>query len=140
MDYAKNSPMISRLFFVLIVIGIAAIASCSSEPKIPGSVSEDTPNPLTDKVAAAETGKDLFIRNCMMCHGMVGKGDGPASSSLMARPADLSSPRVTSMKDGKIFLTIKNGKMSDGKLTMAPTQNVSDREIWEIVAYVRGLK
>jgi mono/diheme cytochrome c family protein len=39
---------------------------------------------------SAASGKDMFKEYCAVCHGTEGKGDGPAASALMKRPADLT--------------------------------------------------
>jgi len=35
-------------------------------------------------------GRDLFVRYCVSCHGVSGKGDGPAAAALQPPPADLT--------------------------------------------------
>jgi mono/diheme cytochrome c family protein len=39
----------------------------------------------------AEAGRRVFLANCTRCHGLAGKGDGPASILLSVKPRDLSS-------------------------------------------------
>jgi mono/diheme cytochrome c family protein len=36
-------------------------------------------------------GKDTFQQYCAVCHGLQGKGDGPAASALKSRPSDLAT-------------------------------------------------
>jgi mono/diheme cytochrome c family protein len=36
------------------------------------------------------SGKDMFKAYCATCHGVGGKGDGPAASALKKAPADLT--------------------------------------------------
>lgn len=38
----------------------------------------------------AVQGRDLFLRHCASCHGVGGKGDGPAAAALQPPPADLT--------------------------------------------------
>lgn len=38
-----------------------------------------------------KSGKQIFAKYCASCHGIDGKGDGPAASALMPPPAALSS-------------------------------------------------
>ncbi len=38
----------------------------------------------------ANSGKMMFDSYCAPCHGMNGRGDGPAAASLKAAPADLT--------------------------------------------------
>jgi mono/diheme cytochrome c family protein len=35
-------------------------------------------------------GKALYMQHCVSCHGVDGKGDGPAASRLSTKPADLT--------------------------------------------------
>jgi len=35
-------------------------------------------------------GVDLYVRHCASCHGIAGKGDGPAAEALTPRPSDLT--------------------------------------------------
>ena len=35
-------------------------------------------------------GVDLYVRHCASCHGIAGRGDGPAAESLTPRPTDLT--------------------------------------------------
>ena len=41
------------------------------------------------------TGKALYYRNCASCHGIAGRGDGPAAPSLAVRPTDLTQLRMS---------------------------------------------
>ncbi len=52
------------------------------------------------KPASAPSGKELFARNCAVCHGSDGKGGGPAAQSLKVAPADLT---ILSRKNGGKF-------------------------------------
>jgi mono/diheme cytochrome c family protein len=38
----------------------------------------------------AVQGRDLFLRYCASCHGVDGKGNGPAAAALQPSPADLT--------------------------------------------------
>ena len=49
------------------------------------------PQRTTDKRASAERGKELFTKYCASCHGVSGKGDGPAAPALKIPPADLTT-------------------------------------------------
>jgi mono/diheme cytochrome c family protein len=35
-------------------------------------------------------GRELYVRYCASCHGVGGRGDGPASKALRRRPSDLT--------------------------------------------------
>ena len=44
--------------------------------------------PLTS--TAPDDGKEMFISYCAVCHGMDGRGAGPAAAALKKSPADLT--------------------------------------------------
>jgi len=46
--------------------------------------------PLTTKQAALSDGEALFAELCAVCHGVAGKGDGPAAPALAVKLSDLT--------------------------------------------------
>lgn len=42
------------------------------------------------KPTKPSSGHDMFVTYCATCHGVDGKGDGPAASALKKTPADLT--------------------------------------------------
>ncbi len=95
------------------------------------------PNPLPSTSEVLAEGSDLYKKNCEMCHGATGKGDGPATQFVKPAPHDISTAAVQSkMADGGIFW-----KLTVGKKPMPPFgKKLSDNERWALVHYVRGLK
>jgi mono/diheme cytochrome c family protein len=126
------------LLGILFVVGMTG---CRKNERIPAAtdVTEATRNPLRDLTTAAIDGERLFRRNCTICHGLRGAGDGPSRSTLTAEPANLTIDPVASFSDGRMFLSIRQGKMVNGRLTMPPVEKISDEEIWKTIAYVRTL-
>lgn len=83
--------------------------------------------------------KKLFQANCQVCHGVSGKGDGPAASALATAPRDLTRrPYKNGCGPGAVARTIKVGIAESG---MPPFQGqLNDDEIWSLANYVRGLQ
>jgi mono/diheme cytochrome c family protein len=141
-SFAMRLPTLAAA--TLIVIGAACSMNKPNNPQstntaVSADVTETTKNPLADLNAAAAAGKTLYAVNCASCHGDDGKGEGVFAASLPAKPSNLTAGDVVSSADGKIFLVIRDGKMRDGKVTMAPARGVTDEQIWQIVSYVRAL-
>lgn len=61
-----------------------------------------TEAPLTWQEAAQSDGAELFNELCAACHGVNGKGDGPAAPALSKRVPDLT--RLT-VQNARIFPT-----------------------------------
>lgn len=103
---------------------------------IPGLGAPENPT-LADE-ASITRGKELFVINCQMCHGVSGQGNGPIAPFLLNfKPANLTSDVVQSKSDGSIFLTISNG-LEDRMPALNENLTVSER--WDVVNYVRTLK
>ncbi len=95
-------------------------------------------NPVPADTASLARGSELFHINCIQCHGVDGKGDGPIANFLQkTKPADLTGPVVSSLSDGAIFLVITNGM--PGAMP-ALNENLTVRERWDVVNYVRTLQ
>ena len=95
-------------------------------------------NPVTADDASVARGAELFHINCTACHGIDGKGTGPVAAFLQnKKPADLTSPAIQFLSDGAIFMVITNGMPG----TMpALNENLTVRERWDVVNFVRTLK
>ena len=94
-------------------------------------------NPVPADQTSLARGAELFQINCSVCHGLGGKGDGTVASYLQNKPADLTSPAVQFLSDGAVFMTITNG--IPGYMP-ALNENLTSRERWDVVNFVRTLK
>lgn len=89
-----------------------------------------------------QQGAELFSRHCRECHGSVGEGK-------MLRSADFNPPAPTFLNSAYaeadpayLFWRIKEGKMiepfySQGSVMPAFGPHFSERQIWQLVAYLR---
>lgn len=56
-------------------------------------------------------GEEVFKRQCVVCHGDKGKGNGPAAAALRPRPADLTDPgKMGDYTEKKLAAVISSGK------------------------------
>ena len=95
-------------------------------------------NPVPADDASLARGAELFHINCTACHGVGGKGDGPVAAFLQnKKPADLTSPAVQFLSDGAIFMVITDGR--PGAMP-ALNENLTVRERWDVVNFIRTLK
>ncbi len=86
-------------------------------------------------------GRALYQNECVICHGAVGNGDGPAARFLDPRPRDFtrgifkirSTPFLATDED--LFRTITRGIPG----TLMPSfEHLTDDERWNLVAYVKS--
>ena len=96
-----------------------------------------TLNPIPRSPESIARGKNIFERNCAVCHGPGGRGDGVAAASLPARPKDLSRlapPPI--FPDGVIAYRIANGK---NLLMPAWNAMLSNNDVWDLINFIRSL-
>jgi mono/diheme cytochrome c family protein len=92
-------------------------------------------NPLG--VDAIAEGAIVFKINCASCHGPQGHGDGPAGFALDPKPEDLSKLRVI-VRDDYLYWRINKGR--DGTAMVAWKGVLTDKQIWQVVAFIKTLK
>jgi mono/diheme cytochrome c family protein len=102
-----------------------------------------TPKPERAEPSLAN-GQRLFARNCSMCHGIEGRGDGPLAS-LFFRPAMALTkgpfvyvPRELDKEAESVALS-RVVKFGLPGLPMPGHEYFDDQEILDVVAYVRTL-
>ena len=92
-------------------------------------------NPYPATAESLRTGQRLYRAHCAVCHGPEGRGDGPASPSLVPRPADLR--RTRRMTDALLFTRVTEGL--PGTAMPAFEDTLTDEERWHVVNYLRAL-
>jgi mono/diheme cytochrome c family protein len=76
--------------------------------------------------------------SCFLCHGISGKGDGPASQMNPTHPPSNFTNCAFQKErgDGELFWIIKYGSPGTGMQPLIPAL-LSEEEGWKVVAYVR---
>src|SRR5689334_2924626 len=74
-------PQYPLLIAVLATLVFYATPAFSQQPSV---------NKVPSGPTTAISGSVLFKQYCAACHGMNGKGDGPAAPALKSRPGDLT--------------------------------------------------
>ena len=99
----------------------------------------DLPTPGGEKIPIDQR----YAQLCAGCHGAKGDGDGPAGVAMVPKPRVLTDAAwQASVDDARITKVLKEGGAAVGlSALMAPWGSVlSDAEIAEMVAFIRGLK
>ena len=85
-------------------------------------------------------GAALFKKQCVMCHGAAGLGDGPAAKSLKGKlPSLADKATMSKLTDAHIHESITNGKKTEIGNMPALGKRLKPEEITDIVNYVRTL-
>ena len=92
-------------------------------------------NPIAMTSASIAAGKQVYVRECLACHGPLGKGDGPKAQDLGKKPGDLSGSKLKTETDGAMFWKISTGK----KPMPIGEKLLSEKDRWNVVNYMRTL-
>jgi mono/diheme cytochrome c family protein len=120
------------------------------EPKGDGIKRKDVPEeyakleaPDLKSQETVDAGKKTYSKKCAGCHGDAGQSDGKYSEKLDPKATKLADEGFQkAVTDQYIFWRIKKGKDGyggDGKSKMKSFGSMKDKEIWELVAFVRSL-
>jgi mono/diheme cytochrome c family protein len=98
-------------------------------------------SPTEFAATAIANGARLFAANCVVCHGVEARGDGPAARSLPLAPADLTADHFRAHSDGDLYWFISHGFATpDGTVAMPRFSGVlSSEAIWHLIDYLRAL-
>jgi mono/diheme cytochrome c family protein len=91
-------------------------------------------NPVKVTREGLNDAANLYLQNCLICHGKTGAGSGPQAKKLPQKPANFTDAKMMSnVTDGELFW-----KMSTGRPPMPAWQaQLSDTQRWQLVNYIR---
>ena len=82
-------------------------------------------------------GKAVYERHCQSCHGLTGRGDGPAAATLKIPPANFQRFRSFLKSDEELLRTIEHG------IVFSPMHawrgQLTDEEMQDVVTHIRML-
>jgi len=83
-------------------------------------------------------GKYIYVRNCYVCHGNKGDGDGPLAVHFDPSPAVLSNPKITGDANTTAYDNFEVITVGIANTAMISwTATLSDQEIWDVTYYLR---
>jgi len=146
-SYMRNSPFLDPYEAVRPApYGSVPFNTPAGESLGPEEATEDGLNAfaarITNPLAANDTlalraGKVMFERNCAVCHGLAGKGDGTIiGQGKFPMAPNLTAPVTAGRADGYIYAIIRAGR----GLMPAYGPRINHLERWATVMYVRQLQ
>lgn len=123
----------------------ATVRDCP-QPRFTGKAPDEFLNlksPLTAAAFDARSGEKLYFDgatdrfSCTTCHGERGDGRGEMARQYDPPPRNFACAQtINGVPDGQLFWIIRFGSPGTG---MPAHKLFSDAQIWQLVAYVRGL-
>lgn len=88
------------------------------------ATAQQPPPPIPGETVSA--GQQYFVRYCSACHGVDGRGDGPAAPALRTPPADLTR---LAQRRGSHFPVAEIAAFIDGR-TVVPAHGSREMPVW----------
>ena len=134
--WSKRSPVAAWTLAALLAVPLVTLwaDTAPSDWKAPARATRKK-NPISADDASLATGKAIFGKECVSCHGVAGKGDGTAAKDLEKKPGDLSKPSMWDQTDGALFWKITEGR----KPMPSFEKSLSEDQRWHVINYVRTL-
>lgn len=83
-------------------------------------------------------GKKVFATECVKCHGITGKGDGPEGAALNPKPRNFhDEERMSHISPAHVFNTVRFGLEGTG---MKAYPELKDDEVWDVAFYILTLR
>jgi len=108
-------------------------ASSPAKASTPAAAAKASP----ESIASGET---IYKRQCQMCHGATGMGDGPAAKNLKGKLPNLSDKTaMAKIKDEDIHNAVENGLKTEVGNMPAFKTKLKPEEIQDVINYVHTL-
>lgn len=92
-------------------------------------------NPIAPTPESIAVGESIYRAHCQVCHGISGRGDGPAASNLPAPPADFRFHMAAGHTDAQFFRWITDGIPDLGMPAFRRTLKVEER--WHVLNFLQ---
>jgi len=112
-----------------LVIGVAVVV-ISLLPED----AETSGNPIEPTATSIAIGRGLFEANCIQCHGVDGRGDGPLANTLPSRPADFRL-HIPIHADSFFFTVMTHGL---GSVMPAFGDQLTEDERWHLLNFLKS--
>ena len=128
----------SSLLTFVVLLTIACLSIAGRNPQAAAAERKNSAKDAGQAQAEAQSkakAKEIYQRDCALCHGNNGNGKTDLTTSMNLTMADWTDPKTLADKpDSALFAIIRNGK---GTMPAEETGRASDAEVKSLIAYIR---
>ena len=100
------------------------------------ALAQDATNPAKPTSASQTQAKNLYARDCALCHGDNGNGKTDLAKDMQLTLLDWTDPKsLANRTDKDLFHGIRIGK---DKMPPEEEGRAKDSEVWNLIIYIRG--
>jgi mono/diheme cytochrome c family protein len=102
----------------------------------PQQAGPDSTNPVKPTAASKAQAKNLYVRDCALCHGDDGSGKTDLAKDMQLTLLDWTdSKSLGNRSDKELFHIIRVGK---DKMPPEEEGRAKDTDVWNLIVYIRG--
>ncbi len=119
------------------------VPASGAEPVMSIQSADRLVNPRTRTSESINQGRVVYETYCLVCHGPMGRGDGPISSASggpFFGVRSLVNDTIARRTDGYIYAVIVSGQVMGRGLMPVYGDKVRGTDRWDLVNYVRTLQ
>jgi mono/diheme cytochrome c family protein len=116
---------------------VTAVYAAQAKPAAPAKPAAAAAKATPESIASGEA---IFKRQCQMCHGATGMGDGPAAKTLKGKLPNLADKAaMAKVTDEQIQELIESGKKSEIGNMPSFKSKLKPQEIQDVIGFVHTL-
>ncbi|HVL24200.1 MAG TPA: copper resistance protein CopC [Thermomicrobiales bacterium] len=135
--YAGRTPLRKEaggLGAAALALGVVLLLQARYDPVLAVASGEGAINP--NDMAMVSRGEEIYVNQCLSCHGAGLRGDGPAGAGMSPPPADFAAPHTMVHSDGDLVYWIENGKQGTGMPGFGDA--LSDQDVRDVMAFIKN--
>lgn len=132
---SRDGTMLGLASALVICLGLYLVVSAKPGGATVPQEARSLRNPFPPTAESLAAGERIYRAQCQVCHGVNGRGDGPAAAGLNPPPADFRVHLAAGHTDGELFTWVHDG--IQGTAMPAFRGRLSDEEIWHTINFIK---